>query len=149
MAQAHHTSHLIAVVTGVADVDGFKQGFPGGETFLDKACGLKTLLGGGKIRKAGILGDLLVSSTFWSGYKRAKANHPDLEAGSSLADGMDLGGVFVVSPTSELLYVHLEKLGDVADLDSVRAALATIDAQNAGGGGSNKEGAAAEPQAKP
>lgn len=138
MAEANHTSRLIAVVTGVADVDGFKVGFPGGEVYLDKECGLKNLLGGGQIRKAGLLGDLLVSSTFWSGYKRAKANHPDLKAGSSLADGMDLGGVFVVSPSSELLYVHLEKLGALANIDSVRAALETIDVQHDGVGPQTK-----------
>jgi hypothetical protein len=130
MVQAKHTSRLIAVCTGVADLDGFKAGFPGGETFLDTGCGLKTLLGGGKIRKAGLFGDLLVSSTFWSGYKRAKANHPELGAGSSNADGFDLGGVFVVSPSSELLFVHLEKLGEVASAESLEAALVIVDARN-------------------
>jgi len=133
MTQAKHTSRLIAVCTGAADSDGFKAGFPGGETYLDSAATLKTLLGGGQIRKAGLFGDLLASSTFWSGYKRAKANHPELGAGSSNADGFDLGGVFVVSPTSELLFMHLEKLGEVADTEKLKEALATNDSQNSSG----------------
>lgn len=133
MAQAKHTSRLIAVCSGAADSDGFKAGFPGGETFLDSTSTLKTLLGGGQIRKAGLFGDLLASSTFWSGYKRAKANHPELGAGSSTADGFDLGGVFVVSPTSELLFVHLEKLGEVADEEKLEAALTSIDAPSSSG----------------
>lgn len=115
---------LLAVVSDLPDVDGLLDVFPGGDVFLDSDNCFKRAMGGGTIRKAG-LSIFLPGSAFWKGSKRASKKYPSIMTEYGSSDGLNLGGVVVVgkSRPPELLLVHLEEIGVVAEDEAVSRAI--------------------------
>jgi hypothetical protein len=120
MGEASMTSpRLVAIVSETIAVDGFVDYFGREvEIYLDVENNFKKVIGGGKIRKASL--SFLISSSFWAAYRRSQRKYPNMKADNQSADGFNLGGVAVISPT-KILHLHLEDgVGSLADADALQ-----------------------------
>lgn len=67
-------------------------------------------------------------SAFWRGLARVGLKYPTMRAAYGSTDGMYLGGVMVVSkePNSEIILLHLEEIGNIAENEAIVSAIRTV-----------------------
>lgn len=97
---------LVAVVGELTAVDNFKEYFIGGEVYLDSENSVKKALGGGTLRTMSIT--VILSRKFWSIKSLMTKEHSEIKEGTFSTNGLNSGGIAVVSKDGVLKYLHLE-----------------------------------------